>query len=76
MTGGGHIYAVATSPNTSRFLTAVSDGTVWLWDAKTGADLLVLRGHTQACTAAMLSPDKEFAVSRDKSGEIILWRLP
>jgi WD40 repeat protein len=73
---GGHIYATGTSPSTSRFLTGVSDGTVWLWDAKTGVDLLVLRGHSQPCVAAMVSPDEELAVSQDKSGEIILWRLP
>lgn len=73
---GGHIYAIATSPNTSRFMTGLADGTVWLWDVKTGRDLLVFRGHEKAVDAVMISPDKKFAVSRDSSGEIILWRLP
>ncbi len=73
---GGHIYAIATSSNTTRFLTGLSDGTVWLWDVKSGKELLVFRGHTKAVAAVMISPDKKVAVSRDNSGEIILWRLP
>lgn len=73
---GGHVYAVATSPNTSRFLTGLADGTVWLWDIKSAKELAVLRGHTKPLEAAMISPDKKLAVTRDQGGEIILWRLP
>lgn len=73
---GGHIYAIATVPNTTRFMTGLSDGTVWLWDLKTGKELHVFRGHEKAVSAVMVSPDRKFAVSHDESGEIILWRLP
>lgn len=73
---GGHIYSIATSPNTTRFMTGLADGTVWLWDLETGKQLHVFRGHEKPITAVMISPDKKLAVSRDQSGEIILWRLP
>lgn len=55
---GGHVYAVATSPNTSRFITGLSDGSVWVWDIKTGVDLATMRGHTKPVGAAMIPPTR------------------
>ncbi len=40
------VQTVAFSPDGSRVVTASSDGTARLWDAKTGASLLTLKGHT------------------------------
>ena len=44
---GGHIYAIGSTPVGERLLTGLSDGTVWLWDLKTGKEKYVFRGHTK-----------------------------
>ncbi|MBC7822219.1 MAG: hypothetical protein IAG10_35490 [Planctomycetaceae bacterium] len=73
---GGHIYSIASSPTGDRLLTGLADGTIWLWDVKTGKEIFVLRGHEHAIAAVMFSPDRRFAVSEDGKRSIILWRLP
>ncbi len=52
-----HVHAVAFSADGSRLATAGRDRTARLWDARTGAALLVLRGHTQMVQAVAFSPD-------------------
>jgi WD40 repeat protein len=38
-------------------LTGSDDQTAKVWDAKTGAEVLTLKGHTSSVTAASWSPD-------------------
>jgi len=73
---GGHVYAIATSPDTSRFLMGLSDGTVWLWDMETAKGVMGFTGHEKPVSVVVMSPDNKLAISCDSSGVIILWRLP
>jgi dipeptidyl aminopeptidase/acylaminoacyl peptidase len=48
---------VAFSPDGARLASADSDGTVKVWDARTGQELLTLQGHTDGVTSVAFSPD-------------------
>jgi hypothetical protein len=48
---------VKYSPDGSRLATASWDKTVKVWDARSGAELLSLRGHTFMVTSVSYSPD-------------------
>jgi WD40 repeat protein len=56
----GHERAVTSvdwSPDGSRIATSSADGTAWIWDPLTQAELLVLRGHGDEVRAVAWSPD-------------------
>ena len=48
---------MAFSPDGARILTGSTDTTARLWDAKTGAELFALKGHTGFVTSVAFSPD-------------------
>ncbi len=45
------------SPDGARIVTASSDNTAKVWDARTGAKLVDLAGHTDTVNSAVFSPD-------------------
>ncbi len=47
----------AFSPDGARVVTGSDDNTARLWDAKTGAALATLAGHTELVKSAAFSPD-------------------
>ncbi|HPH29678.1 MAG TPA: AAA-like domain-containing protein, partial [Pseudomonadota bacterium] len=67
------VYTVTFSPDGSRVVTASYDGTAGLWDAKTGASLLSLKGHTKSVRAASFSPDGSRVVTASYDGTARLW---
>ena len=48
--------SAAFSPDGARVVTASKDKTARLWDAATGKEVAVLRGHDDAVMSAALSP--------------------
>ncbi len=48
---------VAFSPDGARFASASGDNTARVWDARSGQELLILKGHTSAVTSVVFSPD-------------------
>jgi WD40 repeat protein len=53
-------------------LTGSDDGTVRVWDARTGAELLALQGHTAGVQSASFSPNglRIITGSRDRTARL------
>ncbi|MFH1725596.1 MAG: caspase family protein [Elusimicrobiota bacterium] len=68
------VTAVAFSPDGARILTA-SDGTLHLWDAKTGKQLHSWRGHAGMVRSVAFSPDGRKALSGGDDKVVKLWDL-
>ena len=60
------------SPDGSRIVTGSRDNTAKVWDAKSGAEVLTLKGHTGRVTSASFSPDGSRIVtgSNDKTAKV------
>jgi tetratricopeptide (TPR) repeat protein len=51
------VYSASYSPDGTRIVTASGDTTAKVWHARTGAEILTLKGHTGGVSSASYSPD-------------------
>ncbi|HVS39394.1 MAG TPA: hypothetical protein VMS17_27805, partial [Gemmataceae bacterium] len=75
LTGHKDIVAGCGFTADGRLLSWSHDGTLRLWDAVSGREVGVLRGHEDRVTAAAPSPDGRWAVSGGRDGVVHLWDL-
>ncbi|MCC7293585.1 MAG: protein kinase [Phycisphaerales bacterium] len=68
------IERLSFSADGARFLTAGHDGAIGVWDARSGAQLAVLRGHTEKVYDARFSPDGARIATASNDNTIRLWR--
>jgi WD40 repeat protein len=61
------------SPDGKLIATASADTTARIWDASTGKELHVLRGHTGSVTSARFSPDGRLLVTSSKDNTVRVW---
>jgi WD40 repeat protein/serine/threonine protein kinase len=70
----GPIWSIAVSPDGQRLITGSGDGTVRVWDAKSGHQLLPLFQHDERVIAVAISPDgKRLATGWSGVGQVTLW---
>jgi serine/threonine protein kinase/WD40 repeat protein len=69
----GDLVQVAFSPDSSRITCAGGDPRVGLWDATTGKELAIYRGHTSNVTAVAFSRDGRHLLSADATESVKVW---
>ncbi len=67
------VIAAGFSPDGARIVSGSDDQTVRVWDAASGKELLVLRGHEGPVLAAGFSPDGARIVSGSKDKTVRVW---
>ena len=67
----GHIRG--HSPDGHTLVAASQDNSVRLWDAKTGQELRVLKGHADLVTSVSFSPDGQVLASASRDHTLKLW---
>lgn len=72
---GGAVYCALLTYDGNRVATCGQDGTVRLWEARTGNPLAVFRGHEGEVNVVALSPDDRYLVSGGDDGSIRLYDL-
>ena len=65
--------AFSPEPEPTRVLTGSEDYSAILWDAKTGQEILTLKGHSQEITSVAFAPDGKTALTGSQDGTAILW---
>jgi WD40 repeat protein len=61
------------SPDGARIVTASNDATARIWDATTGKQVAVLRGHTASVLMAAFSADGSRIVTVSKDATAVIW---
>src|SRR5262249_44014012 len=67
--------SAAFSPDGTRIVTASDDKTVRIWDATTGKEITVLRGHDEAVLFAAISRDGRRVVTASADKTARIWDL-
>jgi WD40 repeat protein len=73
---GGHagpVRGVAVTRDGGRVVAGLDDGTVRVWDANTGAELLQLKGHSGPVRAVAVTPDGARIVTGSDDNTARLW---
>lgn len=72
--GKGHITDIKFVPDGTQFAVASSIG-IWLYDARTGAEITRLNEKPRNIKTIVFSPDGETLTSSDSEGQVQMWDI-
>jgi WD40 repeat protein len=75
LTASAHVLDLAFDATGTRLATTHSDGTIRLWDPRTGAQTLVLYSADEEVGSVGFSPDGSMLASSGASGIVHVWTL-
>ena len=67
------VLAVAVTPHNARIVTGSRDHTARIWDAGTGAELMVLKGHGDSVSSVAVTPDGSRIVTGSVDNTARVW---
>jgi WD40 repeat protein len=67
------VSSLVFAPDGRSLAAAVNDGTVHVWDVKSGKERAVIRGHTQPISAIAFSPDGQRLITAGLDATIKVW---
>lgn len=70
----GSVFAVAVHPTQPIVVSGGEDDLGYIWDLKTGAEIVKLTGHTDSVTAVDWSSDGELVSTGGMDGKVRIWR--
>ncbi len=70
--GKGYVFNMAYSPDGTLLAAAGTIG-IWIYDARTGEELHLLKEHTEGVGALAFSPDNQLLACEGKDETILLW---
>ncbi|GJJ08630.1 hypothetical protein Clacol_002849 [Clathrus columnatus] len=70
----GSVFAVAVHPTQPLVVSGGEDDLGYIWDLKTGEDIVKLSGHTDSVTAVDWSYDGELVSTGGMDGKVRVWR--
>ncbi len=70
---GDIVYAVAWSPDGTRFASADNTAGVQIWEAANGDYVLTYSGHTPGASAVAWSPDGQYIASAGSDATVQVW---
>jgi NACHT-associated inactive restriction endonuclease/uncharacterized protein DUF4062/WD40 domain-containing protein/pentapeptide repeat protein/NACHT domain-containing protein len=68
-----HVTAVAVSPDDSMYAAGHGDGTISVYEMRTGAEIATWRAHRRQVNVVRWSPDGQFIASGGEDGSLALW---
>jgi WD40 repeat protein len=71
----GAVYAVTFSPDGTRLASAGWDGTVRIWDAGTGTQLLRIAAHEQDVWSVAFGAGGKWVASGSTDGSVKVWEV-
>jgi WD40 repeat protein len=69
----GYVKSVAFSPNGRLVLTGGADGSVCLWDVRSGREIRRFRGHSDSVKSVTFSPDGRLVLTGSEDGTARIW---
>jgi WD40 repeat protein len=75
LTASAHVLDLAFDATGTRLATAHADGTIRLWDPRSGVQTLVLQGSGDPVDNVSFSPDGSRLASREDTGIVRVWAL-